>query len=186
MRRWNRRLSLVGPGTVDQVLERHYGEALAALPLLRDDDRSLVDLGSGAGFPGFVLAAARPGLEVTMVEARERKWAFLQNALRRCAAVSAPLSCRAVNARVGPLLPAGIPERIDVVTSRALRMSPELFDLFLERGPHRDTRASHRSRLRFLLWQGVELAPLPTGWRVERELQLAGSIERRIVEICRL
>ena len=69
LRRWNERISLVGPGTADEVVERHYGEALAALPLL-GDAASLLDVGSGAGFPGFVLAAARPALEVTLVEAQ--------------------------------------------------------------------------------------------------------------------
>ena len=50
-----------------EVVERHYGESLAALPLAPAEGR-LVDLGSGAGFPGWVLAAARPGLEVTLVD----------------------------------------------------------------------------------------------------------------------
>ena len=44
--------------------------------------RDLVDLGSGAGFPGLVLAAARPDLHVTLVETRERKWSFLLAAAR--------------------------------------------------------------------------------------------------------
>src|SRR4051795_3521876 len=63
---WNRRMSLVGPGTAGEILARHYGESLAALPLLPVDARRGLDLGSGAGFPGVVLAAARPGLEMTL------------------------------------------------------------------------------------------------------------------------
>ena len=59
--RWNRQTSLVGPGTIDEAVETHYGESLAALPLLGDaEGKTIVDIGSGAGFPGFVLAAARP------------------------------------------------------------------------------------------------------------------------------
>src|SRR5947209_4043348 len=93
--RWNRTLSLIGPGTAGEIVERHYGESLAALPLVPEEGE-LVDLGSGAGFPGLVIAAARPRLAVTLVEARERKWAFLQAAARRAA-----LPCRCLNARVG-------------------------------------------------------------------------------------
>src|SRR5437763_13840669 len=72
---WNRRMSLIGPGTAQGILARHYGESLAALPLLPVDARRGLDLGSGAGFPGIVLAAPRPGLEMTLAEARERKGA---------------------------------------------------------------------------------------------------------------
>src|SRR3954454_20307279 len=92
---WNRRMSLIGPGTANQILARHYGESLAALPLLPADARRGLDLGSGAGFPGVVLAAARPGLEMTLVEARERKWAFLSAAARKAA-----LPCRCLDVRM--------------------------------------------------------------------------------------
>ena len=74
----------------------------------------LLDLGSGAGFPGIVLAAARPDLEVTLLEARERKWAFLAAACRR-----AGLACRCLNARVSANpadLPAELTEEAGEVT----------------------------------------------------------------------
>lgn len=63
LRRWNPGLSLVGPGTAVSVMTRHYGESLAGLALLDEMGPCggvLVDLGSGGGFPGFVLA--REGL----------------------------------------------------------------------------------------------------------------------------
>ena len=168
LRRWNPRLSLVGPGTVSHVLERHYGESLAALALLRPSDRRLVDLGSGAGFPGLVIAAARPSIEVTLVEARARKWAFLQSAVRRSG-----LSCRCLNARVGRSLPEGFPDEVDVLTSRAVAITPALFEAFRDGSP----------RTRLLLWQGRSRAPLPPGWTVSRELPLKESEHRRILEI---
>src|SRR5436305_9882176 len=82
---WNQRLSLIGPGTAGEIVARHYGEALAALPLIPPDARSGLDIGSGAGFPGLVLAAARPGLGMTLVEARDRQWALLLAAAPRAA-----------------------------------------------------------------------------------------------------
>ncbi len=171
LRRWNPRLSLVGPGTAGEVIERHYAESLAALPLLRDTDRRLVDLGSGAGFPGLVLAAARPDLEVTLVEARERKWAFLKSAIRRSG-----LSCRCLNARVEASLPEGFPTEIDLVTSRALAISPEIFAAVFARSPG----------ARFLLWHGAASPQLSPGLTVPREIHLPGSEHRRILEIQRL
>jgi 16S rRNA (guanine(527)-N(7))-methyltransferase RsmG len=161
LRRWNERLSLVGPGTADEVVERHYGEALAALPLI-DDARSLLDVGSGAGFPGFVLAAARPDLEVTLVEARQRKWAFLAAAARR-----AQLSCRCLNARVGAALEM---PTVDLVTWRAVRL------------PASTVAALAAVGKRMLLWSGADEPAPPAGWRGARRIPLVGSAERRIVE----
>lgn len=161
LRAWNPRLSLVGPGTAGSVVERHYGEALAALPLL-DGVESLLDVGSGAGFPGFVLAAARPGLAVTLVEARQKKWAFLLAAARR-----AQLSCRCLNVRVG----AGFEsEPVAAASWRAVDL-PEATRVRL---------ASLAGRL--LIWCGAKEPSLPAGWRKHRTVDLAGSEQRRIVE----
>ena len=168
LRRWNHRLSLVGPGTAGEILERHYGESLVALRLLRRRDRSLLDVGTGGGFPGLVLAAARPGLDVTLLEPRQRKWAFLQAAVRR-----GGLSCRCLDARVELPLPPVIPGDLDVVTCRALKLSPRQLEALYQRSP----------RVRFLLWCGAEPPDLPAGWRRRRELPLAGSAHRRILEI---
>src|ERR1700730_2594319 len=81
--RWNEKVALIGPGTAEDALVRHYGEALAALPLISPAVRQAVDVGSGAGFPGLVLAAARPEMAMTLIEPREREWGFLQAAGRR-------------------------------------------------------------------------------------------------------
>ncbi|HEX5759552.1 MAG TPA: RsmG family class I SAM-dependent methyltransferase [Thermoanaerobaculia bacterium] len=169
LQRWSAHLNLVGRGTTSEILQRHFGESLSALPLLPSGPAELVDAGSGAGFPGLVLAAARPNLTVTLVEARERKWAFLQAAARRAA-----LSCRCLNARVEFPLPTGLPEMFDVVTVRALRLGADVLASLAERlGPEG----------RFLLWLGAEDPPLPPGLRPERELPIPGSARRRILEL---
>ena len=165
--RWNRTLSLVGPGTAAEVISRHYGEALAALPLIPSGARQAVDIGSGAGFPGIVLAAARPGLLVTLCEARERKWAFLAAATRR-----ASLPCRCLNARVGLPLPAGLPEEIDLVTARAVRLEPEVLEALA-------SRLTPGGRI--LLWVGEDVPDLPPNLLPGRELPLAGSARRRVL-----
>ena len=168
LRRWNTRLSLVGPGTADLVVERHYGESLAALPLIRADDRVLLDVGTGAGFPGLVLAAARPSLAAILTEPRQRKWAFLKTVVRRCG-----LSCTCLDVRVQCPLPRVLPREIDVVTCRALAIPPELLEALGKVSP----------RIRFLLWRGVEAPQLPAGYFVHREVLLEESAHRRILEI---
>ena len=166
---WNQRLSLIGPGTLNEILERHYGESLAALPLAPDG--AGLDIGSGAGFPGLVLAAARPGLEMTLVEARERKWAFLSAAARK-----ASLPCRCLNARVSVPLPAGVPASLDLVTARALKLDPDVLGALAERlAPDG----------RILLWVGEEDPALPAKLAPGRSVKLSGSERRRILELKR-
>lgn len=166
---WNQRLSLIGPGTLNEILERHYGESLVALPLVQGG--SGLDIGSGAGFPGLVLAAARPGLEMTLVEAREKKWAFLSAAARK-----ASLPCRCLNARVSVPLPAGIPASLDLVTARALKLDPDVLGALAERL----TPAG-----RVLLWVGEEDPALPATLAPGRSVKLPGSQRRRILELLR-
>ncbi len=168
---WNQRLSLIGPGTLGEILARHYGESLAALPLIPESARFGLDIGSGAGFPGLVLAAARPGLEVTLVEARERKWAFLSAAARK-----ASLPCRCLNVRVEVPLPAGLPAKLDVVTARALKLEPEVLGALAERmGPEG----------RVLLWVGEDDPPWPPSLEPGRVVLIPGSRSRRILELRR-
>lgn len=168
MRRWNPRLSLIGPGTGDRLVERHYGEALAGVDLLPDDAGTLVDVGSGAGFPGWVLAAARRDLDVTLVEPRQRKWSFLRSASRRAA-----LPCRCLDARVALPLPEGLPSQVDVVTLRALGGVSEILSALLPRlGPGASV----------LVWRGRDAVGWPRQFVADRRVLLPGSQDRWIEE----
>ncbi len=80
LRRWGARTNLVG-STGSDALQRHVEDSLAAVPHLPAGSR-VVDLGSGAGFPGIPLALHRPDLSVTLVEIRERRVSFLRHAVR--------------------------------------------------------------------------------------------------------
>jgi 16S rRNA (guanine527-N7)-methyltransferase len=184
LRLWAPRLALIGPGTADEVLKRHFGESLAVLPLLAAHPAAsgeLVDVGSGAGFPGLVLAAARPAWRVTLVEARQRKWAFLMSAVRKTSAASRAaggdaLSCRCLNARVGDPLPEGVPASIEAIAARAVRLPAADLGRLLERlGPAG----------RALVWAGEANPDLPAGWTAETAARLPGSDRRRIVEVRR-
>lgn len=181
MRRWNPKLSLVGPGTANEVVKRHYGESLCALPLIAPEASPVrvLDVGTGGGFPGLVLAAARTDIDVVLMEPNSRKCSFLEAALRRLRKIAPSLSCRVLSARVdGPVDEGqaasgrGWPDAVDLVTSRALAWNPHIHQLLLDRWP----------TVRFLLWIGRKLPELPPAASVNQERLLEHG---RIVEIAR-
>jgi 16S rRNA (guanine527-N7)-methyltransferase len=171
LRRWNRRFSLIGSGTRHQILERHYGESLCALPLLEPRPGTLVDIGTGGGFPGLVLALARPDIEVTLVEASEHKWSFLMTVCRKLS-----LACRCVNARVDSARTGELPRRIDWITSRAVRTVDLGLAVLLPKLRPNGT---------MLLWLGATDPELPPELRRSRQVALPESRTRRIVEFSR-
>ena len=85
LKRWSARINLVGGNTLDDLWRRHFLDSAQLLPFIPKSAQSLIDLGSGAGFPGLVLAILGvPGVE--LVEADARKCAFLREASRIAAA----------------------------------------------------------------------------------------------------
>lgn len=117
--RWNERVNLTAITRPEEVIEKHVLDSLAVLPELAGA-RSLVDIGSGAGFPGLPLKVARPDLEVAMVDAVGKKVAFIRHAIVRLGLTGA----RALHARAeGNPEAEGVP-RAEAAVSRAL-MEPE-------------------------------------------------------------
>ncbi len=83
LKKWNRRFNLVAQANDRQLLETHFLDSLTLLPLLDPCPApGLVDVGSGAGFPGLVIKIARPDLLVTLVEPRQKRTAFLRQVIR--------------------------------------------------------------------------------------------------------
>jgi 16S rRNA (guanine527-N7)-methyltransferase len=116
---WNARHNLVAKSTLPDLWHRHLWDSAQLVPLIPETARTLADLGSGAGFPGLVLAAIRPELKVTLHEATTKKCAFLQAAIERMG-----LKVEVRNARLEDLPP----QPFDVVTARALAPLPLLLD----------------------------------------------------------
>jgi 16S rRNA (guanine527-N7)-methyltransferase len=118
---WRERINLIGPGEGRHLWRRHVLDSLQLLENISASDNSLADLGSGAGFPGLVLACAlaeRPGATVALVEKSVRKSQFLEAAIREVG-----LPARVLNQR---LEVEGDAETFDVVTARALAPLPRL------------------------------------------------------------
>ncbi|NBJ12939.1 16S rRNA (guanine(527)-N(7))-methyltransferase RsmG [Microvirga arsenatis] len=124
LRRWQAIKNLVGPATLDSIWDRHIADSLQLLALAPEDARTWLDLGSGAGFPGLVLAiaGAERGLRVHLVESNSRKCAFLRH-IARLTGVSAQVH----EARLEAVVP-GFVGQADVVSARALASLVQLLD----------------------------------------------------------
>jgi 16S rRNA (guanine527-N7)-methyltransferase len=105
---WSGRINLIGRSTLDDIWRRHFLDSAQLLSLIPKGARSLVDLGSGAGFPGLVLAILGvPAVE--LIEADSRKSAFLREAARIAGAEILLRPCRVESVA---------PHAADVVTAR--------------------------------------------------------------------
>src|SRR6185369_11460862 len=82
--KWNERTNLTSIRNPDEVVQRHFGESLfAAIQLLSSDSTStVIDVGSGAGFPGLPLKIYAPDLRLTLIEAHSKKNTFLREVVR--------------------------------------------------------------------------------------------------------
>jgi 16S rRNA (guanine527-N7)-methyltransferase len=124
---WRTRSNLIGPREWPVIWTRHVADCFQLLDLLPEDAK-VVDLGSGAGFPGLIIAAARPAGHVTMIESVGKKCAFLRAAIE-----AAGLNATVKQERVESVEPM----RADFVTARAFAPLPKLLDYaapWLKRG----------------------------------------------------
>lgn len=116
--RWNTTLNLVAARDGPVLWERHIEDSLQLVPLLPVAARG-VDLGTGGGFPGLVLAVAT-GIPFDLIEADRRKAAFLRSAVQETGAPATVHACRIEAAALAPA---------PLVTARALAPLPRLLPL---------------------------------------------------------
>lgn len=112
LQKWQPRINLIGPATLDQLWDRHITDSLQLITLLPAHASRLVDFGSGGGLPGIPLAVARPGLEVTLIESDKRKAVFLQE-VARTLGLNVTVWCRRIENPPHPL------STYDIITARA-------------------------------------------------------------------
>jgi 16S rRNA (guanine527-N7)-methyltransferase len=131
-RRWSSKINLAAPSTLPELWSRHILDSAQLAPLSNGAIRWL-DVGSGGGFPGAVMAIMmkdRPGARVTLVESNRKKAAFLSTILGRLKAPADVLAVRIEDAWDKNLRP-------EIVTARALAPLPALLGLtypWLSRG----------------------------------------------------
>jgi 16S rRNA (guanine527-N7)-methyltransferase len=155
--RWSARINLVSKHDLPFLWERHIQDSLALIPYLPPGIDSAIDLGSGAGFPGLVLAL-ETGIAFTLIESDSRKAAFLQDAARELAAPVKVLNTRIEAAKT---------TQVRLITARALAPLDKLLALA---APH-------------LAPGGICL--FPKGRTYEEELKAAETHWRMEVERCK-
>ena len=134
LKQWQRTINLVAPKTLDDVWHRHFADSAQLYRLIPEHARELVDLGSGAGFPGLVLAIIgaeqssssdrSDALRVRLVESDTRKAAFLRDVTRRTG-----IAVDIMSTRIESITNSASLASVDVVTSRALAPLPRLLEL---------------------------------------------------------
>jgi 16S rRNA (guanine(527)-N(7))-methyltransferase RsmG len=80
MLRWNPKLNLTSVTELEEAVAKHYAESLFLASLVPKHLKTLMDIGAGAGFPGYPAAVALPGVRLILVESDQRKAAFLREA----------------------------------------------------------------------------------------------------------
>ena len=126
LKQWQQAVNLISPKTLDHIWARHFADS-AQLLLLASQRKRWLDLGSGAGFPGLVLAilvADQPDARVQLIESDSRKCAFLREVARQ---TSTPVEIH--NARVESTASQLKVGKVDVVTARALAPLGKLLGL---------------------------------------------------------
>jgi 16S rRNA (guanine527-N7)-methyltransferase len=113
-------LGLVSRSDEGRIHERHILDSLRCAPELPEHGLCL-DLGSGGGLPGLIVAIARPGLEVRLVERRERRAAFLELAVRTLGLENASVDVRDIADLGGTAAQAA--------TARALAPLPQAWEM---------------------------------------------------------
>jgi 16S rRNA (guanine527-N7)-methyltransferase len=147
------RLNLVGPSTLSEMWNRHFWDSAQLRPLIPKGARRLIDLGSGAGFPGMVLAILDPHLEVHLIEGNRHKAGFLAE-LARATGRARQVTIHA--GRIATVTPK-LAGSADVVTARALAELEELLGLAAP------------------LLRKTGIALFPKGAKAEAELTRAGK-----------
>jgi 16S rRNA (guanine527-N7)-methyltransferase len=171
---WNQRMNLTAIRDRNAQLTKHLLDSLSVQPYLQG--RRIVDIGTGAGFPGLPLAIANPDREFTLVDSTAKKLKFVDHVAQTLGLSNVTtVHTRAETFRT--------PWRFDSVTSRAVGA----LGRFVDWAGHLCVGGG-----RLLAMKGREphdeLAALPSGWKIAaiHRVEVPGlDEERHIVEICR-
>lgn len=162
LRKWNRTYNLTAVREPARMVSHHVLDSLAVLPHLGEGP--LLDVGSGAGLPGIPIALARPHTAVTLLDANEKKAAFLRQAKSELKIDNIDVVCE----RVERWSPA---RRYAVIISRALGELARFIELAGRHLAAGGTLAAMKG-----VYPDAELAALPSGWglRVAHALRVPG------------
>ncbi|MGB5412255.1 MAG: 16S rRNA (guanine(527)-N(7))-methyltransferase RsmG [Woeseiaceae bacterium] len=161
LERWNARVNLTAIRQRDEMVTGHLLDSLVARPLLHG--KTVLDVGTGAGFPGLPLAIVEPQRHFTLVDSNNKKIMFIQHV----AGLLGLDNVTAVKARSEDYAPG---QRFDTVTARALAALPKLVELAGHHVGEDGVFVALKGR-----YPEEELQQLPETWRAEvTELNVPG------------
>jgi len=155
--RWNARINLTAVREPGQILRRHFAESIFAAHQVPKKVKTLLDFGSGAGFPGIPIAICRPEVGVTLAESHGKKAAFLREAVRTLG-----LKAEVWPARVESMEPARV---FDAVMLRAVEKMPHACQLAVDRltaGGWIGVFSTRKTEVALEKVTGISWDPLPT------------------------
>ena len=115
--RWGARMNLTALRSAEAIVREGFLDSLACAPLIGPEVRRVVDLGSGAGFPGIPLALVRPAVRFTLLEASRKKTSFLRHIVRTLQLANAAVLMGRAEALAAE---AGLGEAFDLALARAV------------------------------------------------------------------
>lgn len=151
---WNEKMNLTAITAPEDIVLKHFADSLTALPLLPEKAGiSLVDVGTGAGFPGIPLAILRPDIRLTLLDSLNKRLVFLQAVCEEVGIAATTVHARAEEGGRDNALR----ERFDVATARAVAALPVLSEYCLPfvkvggrfiamKGPESDAEVSGAAR----------------------------------------
>ncbi len=125
---WNEKFNLTAITNESDIDEKHFEDSLSLISVLPEDAHTLIDIGSGAGFPGIPLGIALPKTKVTLLEATNKKCTFLEHIVSTLGLQNVEVvSARAEEAGRHQ----DMREKFDVATGRAVAALPVLLEYAL-------------------------------------------------------
>lgn len=120
---WNNSINLIGISETDRIINELILDSIIAIPFVPEKGR-MIDLGSGAGFPGIVIKIFHPSLEITLIDSNRKKISFLKQIIRELNLID----INVLNTRVENVREQFI-KSFDIVTSRAMTDLSNIIEL---------------------------------------------------------
>ena len=124
LQEWNKVMDLTAIDEEEQMIEKHFYDSLISAKYFKYENQTLLDIGSGAGFPGLVLAIAFPNLNITLLEPTLKRCNFLNAVINKLGLKNVNV----INDRAENFISAKR-EAYDLVTSRAVSRLNMLLEL---------------------------------------------------------
>lgn len=179
LQKWQPKINLISNSTLHEAWKRHFEDSLQLLDILPDTPQVLFDIGTGAGFPGLVLAIANDKCDVHLIESDQKKCSFLKTVSRET-----ETKVHVINERIENVGQNIVP---DIVTARALASLNDLFE-------YCDRWIAQNSDLQLVFMKGEradeELSALEGKWKFSCRTYASVTNENAKIlvftDICRL